>query len=120
MDISAPSLVPRVVADLRPTADAAATVRTTAPPAAVAVGPAVPPTSPTQEALVARGLLDAQSVEPVGQPDPAGGPPDPTRPKAPPRVLKPWGVPMLPFEEHRRPGEPEAAEEPRPEAARSG
>ena len=118
MDISSPSLVPRIVADLRPTADAAATIRTTAPQLAVAAGPAVAPASPAQGALVACGLLDVHAVERVGPADPAREAPDPTRPKAPPRALKPWGVPMLPFEERSQPGEPEA-EERRPEAPRS-
>jgi hypothetical protein len=39
-------------------------------------------------------------VTPAGRPDPSGER-DAGEPKAPPRVLKPWGVPMLPAEEQR-------------------
>ncbi len=102
MDITSPSLVPRVVADLRPSADAAANARTTAPPLAVALDPVVQPAATSQGALVARSLLGMQAVPPVGPADPAEVALDPAWAEAPPRVLKPWGVPMLPFEERPR------------------
>jgi hypothetical protein len=114
MDISSPSLVPRAVADLRPAADAAATARIVAPPAALAQGPAVAPVSPAQGGLVARGFLEPRPVSPAGAVDGSGQAPD----HPVPRVLKSWGVPMLPAEEettppHGRAGGPEASSEAR-------
>lgn len=97
MDLSSPALVPRLIADLRPSSDAAATVRIASPPAALAAvltsGPAARPTSPIQGALVARTLLDNGGTPPAGPAIPSAGKP---LPEAPGRVLKPWGVPMLP------------------------
>lgn len=112
MDVPITSFAPRVVADLRPAADAAATVRTTAPPGTPSQAPTVTPASPAQGGLVARGLMDPRSVSPTGRPDPSGDR-ELGEPKSPPRVLKPWGVPMLPVEEQRA-GRPEPAPESRP------
>lgn len=93
MDFAMTPLAPRPAPehrpDLRPAADAAGTqrlTRTALPPAAAA-----PPPSPLQAALVGRALLEAR----------APGAADPVE-----RVLKPFGVGMLP---HRDPGEPAAA-----------
>lgn len=80
--------VPRHVADLRPTADAAALCRDPRAAIASAVLPAVALPAPTsQAAAVSRSLIGVTPVEQTG------------RTVAPPeRVLKPWGVPMLPAE----------------------
>lgn len=84
MDVSSPALAPRVLPDLRPVADAAATARLVRPEAALAVPP-VPAPSPTQAGLVSRSVLESDR--------------DLRRPgEEPPRVLKPWGVSMLPAE----------------------
>jgi hypothetical protein len=99
MDISLSLLAPVVVADLRPSADAAATARIDRPPAALAPGIAVAPVSFTQEGLVTRGLMEPEGPSPVA---PLAAP-APTSGDAPQRVLKPWGVPMLPSEERHKP-----------------
>lgn len=101
MDISVTSVAPRHVADLRPTADAAATARITAPPLAIAQAPVVAPASPQQGALVLKGLIEAGAA--VGSA--SGATVNETR-NAPPRVLKPFGLHMLPYNEPRH----EAAE----------
>ncbi|TNC52897.1 hypothetical protein FHG66_00970 [Rubellimicrobium rubrum] len=101
MDISVTSVAPRHVADLRPTADAAATARITAPPLAIAQAPVVAPASPQQGALVVKGLIEAGVA--VGS---ASGATATETKNAPPRVLKPFGLHMLPYNEPRH----EAAE----------
>lgn len=113
MEVTFNPSVPRVLPDLRPAADAAATARQEAPPLALAQGPLARPVSPSQEALVTRSLLGTREVSPAGRIDPEG---EPRRADGPPRVLKPWGVPMLPAEERRtgisldrRPGAAEQA-----------
>ena len=85
MDVSIPSVASRAVADLRPAADAAATARVDRPPLAVA--PAIPfaPASLSQEGLVAQNVLDPETVSAAD-----------ALVKPPERVLKPWGIPMLP------------------------
>ena len=86
VDVSLPSLVPRVIADLRPCADASASAWIDRPPLAVPAAP-LAGKSLSQEALVARSVLDPAAASKVGGPA-----------NAPERVLKPWGVPMLPWE----------------------
>jgi hypothetical protein len=87
LDVSLPSLAARVVADLRPAADALATARIDRPPLAVAVAAPLAVNSLSQEALVTRTVLDPVAMGATeGSAD------------APKRVLKPWGVPMLPWD----------------------
>jgi hypothetical protein len=78
-----PAAAPRAAPDLRPASDAQASARQDRPPAALA--PAHPPPCPAQQALALRGLLSEGpgAVEPVR------------------RVLKPFGVEMLPAERRR-------------------
>jgi hypothetical protein len=112
MDVSWTPLAPRPVPDLRPSADLAASARAEEPaPGLPPSAAGVPPASAAQRALVARGLLDPRAVSPTGAADPAGEarPDDPQRP--PPRLLKPWGVPMLPTEEKRAGEDPEPSAE---------
>ena len=94
MDISLSLRAPAIVADLRPAADAAATARIDRPPLALAAEVQIAPVSLTQEGLVNQGIIAPEALSPVA--------PLPERPlasgDAPQRVLKPWGVPMLPFE----------------------
>jgi hypothetical protein len=85
VDVSISSVVPRMVADLRPAADASATARIERPPLAVAVGNPAPTVSLVQEGLVTRS-----AIEPAAEADLAA--------HAVQRVLKPWGVPMLPWD----------------------
>lgn len=116
MDIRLASPVPRQVGDLRPSADAAAAARVAEPPLAVEPPAAVSPVSPAQGALVARGLLDPQGVSPSGATE-GGGEATPSTPdRPPPRVLKPWGVPMLPTEEKRAAPEVSPLQEEQPAA----
>lgn len=85
--------VPQFATDLRPTADAAASVREKRPPPAIALGPVqntVPPV-PTQAAAVSRVIIGASAIE-------GGPPPAAMRTGAEPteRRLVPFGVFMLP------------------------
>ena len=91
------STVPRHTMDLRPAADAAAIARDPRPHAPLGVPAALPPQT-TQVAAVSRALLDGSAD--------AGFPPL----KAPERVLKPWGIQMLPHA-------PDDRKEPSPEVA---
>lgn len=86
---------PRVVADLRPAADAAALVRD---PHTAGRAAAVLPAPLAQMAEVSRSLLASAAAE---------GPAAVTRAE---RVLKPWGVTMLPAT---------AGDDPRPAPART-
>ncbi len=123
MDISLPPLAPRAVPDLRPSADVAASARAALPaPALPSAAAGVPPAYALQGALVALGLLDPRAVSPSGAIDAAGDTlPDRGPDRPPPRVLKPWGVPMLPAEERRapqaemRPGQPAGLDAPQAE-----
>lgn len=115
MDVSTSSLVPRLVPDLRPSADVAASARLSNPaPALPAAAAGLAPASPAQGALVARGLLDPRAVTPTGAVDTTGEAAARAPAEPPPRVLKPWGVPMLPTEERR------TRDEPRPEEGPEG
>jgi hypothetical protein len=87
LDVSLPSLAPRVVADHRPTDDAADTARIDRPPLAIAAGVPVAVPSLSQEALVARSAIG-----------PITGDATDSAIEAPERVLKPWSVPMLPWD----------------------
>ena len=130
MDISLSSIAPRVVADLRPAADAAATGRIDRPPAALALASGVAPAALSQEGLVARGFMEPAGPSPVAATSESSlevG-------QGPKRVLKPWGVPMLPYEDpnddasrearHRGsgpdPGPAEEAEQQRPDPMADG
>ncbi|WP_210527428.1 hypothetical protein [Rubellimicrobium arenae] len=93
MDITTISPVPRVVMDARPSADAAATTRIAVPPLATAQGPVVAPASRSQGGLVVKGLITLAGIQPPGSLD--GTSPE----FGPQRVLKPWGVRMLPSDE---------------------
>lgn len=93
MDISLPTYSPRITADLRASVDAAATARSNRPPLAVVQEMPLTPVSFGQEALVAQGVLGSPDPTPVTATNPL---PDWASRDAPERVLKPWGVPMLP------------------------
>jgi len=81
--VSVAKTAPHYLPDLRPTADAAALRDDTRPPGNLALpGLALPP-GPGQTTAVSRGLLVAEPG-PVDQTEPVG------------RVLKPFGMPMLP------------------------
>lgn len=92
---------PQMIADKRPTADAAAMARNPRPETPMAL-PAVPPPSATQKAEVNRSLMGTTVIPGVSEPN-AVTPAE--------RVLKPFGVTMLP---HRAPdssaGNPAAGE----------
>ncbi len=106
MDISSPLPAARPVQDLRPSADVAASARASAPaPALPPAAAGVPPASIVQGALVARGLLDPRAVSPTGSVDSSGEATLRTPDRPPPRLLKPWGVPMLPAEQRRFPND---------------
>ncbi|GGL64957.1 hypothetical protein [Wenxinia marina] len=92
------STVPRHTMDLRPAADAAAIARDPLPDAPLGVPAALPPQT-AQVAAVSRALLDGS----------ADAGPAPVRP--PERVLKPWGIQMLPRA-------PDEGTGPTPDAAR--
>lgn len=77
---------PQVMPDLRPAADAAASARQDRPPATLA--PAHPLPCPALQAHALRSLLSSEGAG-TGQPDAV----DPPR-----RVLKPFGIEMLPSE----------------------
>lgn len=106
MDISLSSVAPRSVADRRPVADAAATARPARHPTEGWPAPRIEPTSFVQEGLVTQGFMESAGLVPVGaasdtQFDSHGGPQ---------RVLKPWGVPMLPEMDECDPGASQAGE----------
>ena len=80
MDLALPALgaaPPRHTADLRPSADAAALARETAPQVPLGTAPALP-ASPAQIAAVTQAVLNGTTV----------------RPPAP--VLRPFGIEMIP------------------------
>jgi hypothetical protein len=99
MDISMPPLAPRAAPDLRPAADAVASARITRPAATMVVAdPAL--ISATQMGLVNQSLIgtEAQGVARV------------QKVEAVERVLKPFGVSMLPSREKREHEAPEGEE----------
>jgi hypothetical protein len=126
VDVSMSSVAPRFVADLRPAADAAATARIDRPPAPLGLAGAVAPTSFAQEGLVAQGLMEPAGPAPVAPPNGVSLETN----QAPQRVLRPWGVPMLPDDRREDdapaqmrtdatgPGEPEHGQQYGPAATR--
>ena len=96
MDLSippfaAPASVPRHVPDQRPTADAAATSRQTAPPLPIAA-PSGTGTFNSQTAEVSRSMLLATAISATGEVRHA------LDNQTPERRLKPFDLPMLPDE----------------------
>ena len=77
--------LPRHLPDLRPSADAAASIRETAPPPTLAIGPAEPPIA-AQAMSVGRAMIAANPISEVR--DVA----------SPERRLVPFGIDMLPRE----------------------
>jgi len=108
LDVSLSSIAPRVVPDLRPAADAAATARLDRPPAAFGLAADVAPASLVQEGLVTQGFMEVAGPAPVAALDGSSQ----TSRQAPERVLKPWGIPMLPDEESAEAAEESASEGP--------
>ncbi|TNC73870.1 hypothetical protein [Rubellimicrobium roseum] len=102
MEISNPSmLAPRPEVDLRPAADAAASARIIAPPPGLAQGPVVAPASSFQSGWLARSLLGMSAATEAGRAPPEA---PASRRGEPQRVLKPWGIPMLPADRPDRTG----------------
>jgi hypothetical protein len=114
MNVSLPGLAPVVVADLRPSADAAASTRIDRPPTAKALGTTAAPASLSQEALVAQSVLGPVPAAASDEALTSFG-------EAPKRVLKPWGILMLPVElqddwtaQGGEPTDPATGERPKP------
>lgn len=100
MDITATasvSTVPRHTADLRPAADAAALARQPQPHLPLGPAAASQPPQSGQVAAISRALLDTS--------DTSKFPPL----KEPPRVLKPYGIEMLPHRPDDPPDEASAS-----------
>lgn len=95
---------PQVMPDLRPAADAAASARQDRPPAALA--PAHPLPCPALQAHALRSLLSSEGAG-TGGPDAV----DPPR-----RLLKPFGIEMLPSERRCEEARAERRNDPPPRA----
>lgn len=97
MQITGSTSAPRVIADPQ-RIGAADSVRAAGSPAVP--GHAVDPPSPSQNAILARSLVELAAEAP----SPADVPADTGRRGEVPRVLKPWGIEMLPADKPEPPG----------------
>jgi hypothetical protein len=95
VDIALPSIAPRAVADLRAEADSVLPARVDRHAAVTEPGTSFAPPSFVQEGLVARGFMGPSGPGPVS----ADGGASIDSGHGPKRVLKPRGVPMLPYDD---------------------